>query len=145
MANFFQLDVLTLKGSLFSGKVYFSVFPAVRGPIGVYAGHAAFLTRVLSGLLRIYTSEFVGVEPSKPDESIVVSGGVLEVLPTSVVLLADVALRTDEIDEEHVLEAQLVAKRKEVSEVADDERARMMQEIALVQAQMAALKHLRRR
>ncbi|CUT17125.1 MULTISPECIES: ATP synthase F1 subunit epsilon [Candidatus Ichthyocystis] len=148
MANFFQLDLLTIKGSLFSGKACFAVFPTTSGSLGVYAGHTPLLTKVSSGVLRVYTESLSDPADSSavhPSESIVVSGGVLEILPTSVILLADMAIRTDEIDEESVLEAQLRAKETEfTSAAAGDERARMLQEIALVEAQIAALRQFRK-
>ncbi|WP_092483745.1 ATP synthase F1 subunit epsilon [Candidatus Ichthyocystis hellenicum] len=147
MANFFQLDLLTIKGSLFSGKARFAVFPTTSGSLGVYAGHTPLLTKVSSGVLRVYTESLgdLGDSPSVyPTDSIVVSGGVLEILPASVILLADMAIRTDEIDAESALEAQLRAKEDKVVGSGGDERARMMQEIALVEAQIAALRQFRK-
>jgi len=95
------LRVVSAEAELFSGEVRHLVAPATMGEVGIHPRHAPLLTRLNPGEIRI-------VDQRGDEDFIYVSGGILEVQPSVVTVLADVALRGDQIDEE----AALIAKRK---------------------------------
>ena len=100
-----QLDIITSERILFSDKVDGVVVPGSEGELGVLPYHAPLLTVIQPGELRI-------VKDGEDDTSIAISGGFIEVISNKVVILADTAERSDEIDEARAEEAMHRAKQR---------------------------------
>ncbi|MBS1197841.1 MAG: synthase subunit epsilon [Proteobacteria bacterium] len=93
-------DVVSAEEEIFSGPVEFAVFPAEMGEIGVLPRHAPLLTRIKPGTVRLK-------RPLQADyELVYVSGGMLEVQPGLITVLADTAIRGADLDEAKALEAK---------------------------------------
>lgn len=101
MASQFELSVVSAEKEIFNGNVVSVRVSGIDGELGVYAGHAPLLTSIKPGMVK-YTLE------NGKEEFIYVSGGFLEVQPTIVTVLADVAIRGEELDQQRIL----AAKRK---------------------------------
>src|SRR5262249_51570680 len=103
MAKTFHVDVVSAEQELFSGEAEMIIAPGEAGELGILPEHAALLTRVKPGTVRIIRS---GAE----DEIIYVSGGMLEVQPDRVTVLADTSVRAHDLDEAKAMEAERVAR-----------------------------------
>ncbi|ABN74729.1 F0F1 ATP synthase subunit epsilon [Actinobacillus pleuropneumoniae] len=101
MASQFELSVVSAEKEIFNGNVVSVRVSGIDGELGVYAGHTPLLTSIKPGMVK-YTLE------NGKEEFIYVSGGFLEVQPTIVTVLADVAIRGEELDQQRIL----AAKRK---------------------------------
>ena len=101
MASQFELNIVSAEEQIFSGRVVSVRVTGVDGELGVYAGHTPLLTSIKPGMVK-YTLQ------DGREEFIYVSGGFLEVQPTIVTVLADVAIRGEELDQQRIL----AAKRK---------------------------------
>ncbi|ASU15494.1 F0F1 ATP synthase subunit epsilon [Actinobacillus pleuropneumoniae] len=101
MASQFELSVVSAEKEIFNGNVVSVRVSGIDGELGVYAGHTPLLTSIKPGMVK-YTLE------DGKEEFIYVSGGFLEVQPTIVTVLADVAIRGEELDQQRIL----AAKRK---------------------------------
>lgn len=101
MASQFELNIVSAEEKIFSGSVVSVRVTGVDGELGVYAGHTPLLTSIKPGMVK-YTLQ------DGREEFIYVSGGFLEVQPTIVTVLADVAIRGEELDQQRIL----AAKRK---------------------------------
>ena len=119
------VDVVSAEASIFSGEAKFVALPGQEGELGILPGHVPLITRIRPGAVRVQTA--AGTE-----ESIFVAGGLLEVQPDRVTVLADVAVRSKDLDE---------AKAKQAIEAAEHakEKASGEIDIALVQAKLSAL------
>ena len=91
MGTIFHLDIVSAEESIYSGPVEFLVAPAQMGEVGIYPRHTPMLTRIKSGMVRIKAQ-------LKEEELIYVSGGMLEVQPDIVTILADTAVRSHDLD-----------------------------------------------
>lgn len=99
-----QVEVVSSERSIYSGQAAFVAAPGVEGEIGIYPQHTPLLTRIKPGLLRL-------VLPGDQQEVIIaISGGLLEIQPTLVTVLADTALRDDELDEQRAIRAKEAAE-----------------------------------
>jgi F-type H+-transporting ATPase subunit epsilon len=100
MAPRVQVDVVSAEEQIFSGEAEFAVFPGESGELGILPRHAPLLTRVRPGAVRL----------KLPDrdafELLYVSGGILEVQPTLITLLADTAIRANDLDEAEAAKAR---------------------------------------
>lgn len=94
-----HVDIVSAEAEIFSGLAEMVVAPAEMGEVGIAARHAPFLTRLKPGEVRVKVSE-TEMQP------FYVSGGLLEVQPNVVTILADTAIRARDIDEAHALEAK---------------------------------------
>lgn len=104
-----HVDIVSAEEQIFSGEAEYAVFPGESGELGVYPRHAPLLTRVRSGAVRLKipdTGEF---------EMVYVSGGILEVQPTLITLLADTAIRAKDLDE-----AEAAKAKKKAEEILKD-------------------------
>lgn len=99
----FHLDVISGVGSLYSGSVKSVRVTGSEGEMGIRYGHTPLLTTIKTGMVSLIDSQ-------DKEDQIYLSGGVLEVQPDSVTILADTALRADDIDEAKAQEAIKVAK-----------------------------------
>lgn len=123
MASQFELTVVSVERKIFEGTVTSVRVSGTDGELGVYAGHAPLLTAIKPGMVKFILAD-------GKEEFIYVSGGFLEVQPTVVTVLADTAIRGDELDEQRIL----AAKRKvedTLSKTNDaDMTAKLAREIA---------------
>lgn len=104
MAITVHCDIVSSEQNLFSGLVERLVARGAAGELGIEPGHAALLTPLQPGPVRI-------VKQGGSEEILYVSGGYLEVQPNAIILLADVAVRADSLDEAAALEAKQQAEQ----------------------------------
>ncbi|MCG7536150.1 F0F1 ATP synthase subunit epsilon [Pseudoalteromonas sp. OOF1S-7] len=138
MAMTVRLDVVSAEKSLYSGDVTAIQVTGSEGELGIHPGHAPLLTGLKPGMVRLVTED-------KTEEFIYVAGGTLEVQPQTVTVLADVAIRAEELDEQAAEEAKREAQAQLASGTAgelDYQRAAMQLEEAL--AQLRLLRQLRK-
>ncbi|WP_308418751.1 F0F1 ATP synthase subunit epsilon [Leeia aquatica] len=134
-----HVDVVSAEESIFSGTAEFLVAPAERGEIGVYPRHAPLLTRLKPGLIKIK------LQHAEDEKFVFVSGGLLEIQPHVVTILADTALRGDDLDEARALEAKRRAEEALSSNNAALDLAKAQVELAQAVAELAAINKLRKR
>ena len=103
MATTIQIDVVSAEESIFSGEAEFVVAPAIMGEVGIYPRHTPMLTTIKPGALRIKLA-------AGDEQLIFVSGGILEVQPGLVTVLADTAIRGQDLDEAKALEVKRLAE-----------------------------------
>ena len=120
-----KVDIVSAEGEIYSGEANRVYAPAVQGDVGIAPRHAPLLTKLRPGDLRVET-------PDGEEKFFFVSGGILEVQPHLVTVLADAAMRGDELDEQAALQAQEEAQRQvaEAGSPSDIEKAQQQ----LVQA-----------
>ncbi len=136
MANTLKVDVVSAESLIFSGEAEFVALPGEAGELGIYPRHAPLLTRIKPGAVRI-------MRPDGEEELVFVAGGILEVQPSGVTVLADTAIRGHDIDEAKALEAQQRAKEAMANAKSDMDFAKAQSEFATMAAQIAAVRKLR--
>jgi F-type H+-transporting ATPase subunit epsilon len=139
MANTIHVDVVSAEESIYSGEAEFVVLPGEAGELGIYPRHTPLITRIKAGSVRIKPAG------GGAEELVFVAGGILEVQPQIVTVLADTAIRGKDLDEAKAAEAirqaeEAKARAKDKAEVATVEA-----ELASLAAQLAAIKKLRKR
>lgn len=139
MAQTMQVDVVSAEEQIFSGAAEFVVLPGEAGELGVYPRHAPLITRIKPGTVRIR------VPDQAEEELIFVAGGVLEVQPNMVTVLADTAIRGHDLDEAKALEAQRNAEEARKKNLSAQELATVESELATIAAQLAAIRKLRQK
>jgi len=112
------------------------VWPGESGELGIYPRHAPLLTRIKPGAVRIK-------RPDGEEELVFVAGGILEVQPKGVTVLADTAIRGRDLDEAKATEAQQRAKEAMANAKSDLDFAKAQSEFAVMAAQIAAIRRLR--
>jgi len=133
-----HVDVVSAEESIFSGLAEFVALPGEAGELGILPGHVPLLTRIKPGAVRIK------VQNQAEEELIFVAGGMLEVQPNLVTVLADTAIRGKDLDEAKALEAKKRAEEALANRSAELDYARAQAELAEAIAQLAALKKLRK-
>ena len=133
-----HVDVVSLEAQIFSGEATFVVLPGEAGDLGVYPRHTPLLTRIRPGAVRITPAS------GGPEELVFVSGGLLEVQPESVTVLADTAIRGHDLDEAKALEAKRLAEEAMQNRSGEIDYAKVSGELAAAMAQLAAITKLRR-
>jgi F-type H+-transporting ATPase subunit epsilon len=138
MANTIQVEVVSAEESIFSGEATFVVVPGELGDLGIYPKHTPLITRIKAGSVRIQTTS------SNEETAIFVAGGILEIQPGSVTVMADTAIRSDDLDEERALESQ--KRAEELLKASDDKQeiATVEAELAMLGAQIAEIRKLRK-
>ena len=139
MANTIHVDVVSAEESIYSGEAEFVVLPGEAGELGIYPRHTPLITRIKPGQVRIKPAG--GGE----EELIFVAGGVLEVQPKVVTVLADTAIRGHDLDEAKALEAKKQAEEALRNRSGKLEIAQAQAELATAIAQLAAIQKLRKR
>ena len=139
MANTIHVDVVSAEESIFSGEAEFVVLPGEAGELGIYPKHTPLITRIKPGSVRIK------VAGQAEEELVFVAGGVLEVQPGVITVLADTAIRGHDLDEAKALEAQQRAKEAVQNRTSQMEYAKAVAELAEASAQIAAIRKLRQR
>ena len=139
MAMTVHVDVVSAEASIFSGLAEMVVVPGVMGELGIYPGHTALMTRIKPGSVRIKRPD------QEEQELIYVSGGMLEIQPGVVTVLADTAIRGVELDEVRALQTKQDAEEAMKNRTSDIDYAQAQAELAEAIAQLAAIKQLRKR
>ena len=138
MAITVHCDVVSAEESIFSGLVEFAVFPGEAGELGVYPQHTPLLTRIKPGTIRLKVPAQSGYE------LVYVSGGMLEVQPGLITVLADTAVRASDIDEAKALEAKRMAEEEMANRKSSLDYASAEAELAQAMAQLRTISHLKK-
>lgn len=137
MAMTIHVDIVSAEEQLFSGLAEMVVLPGEAGELGVLMGHTPLLTRIRPGVVRIKV-------PNQAEEELVfVAGGMLEVHPNRVTVLADTAIRAKDLDEAKAQEALKVAEESRRNAKDKESVATVEAEVAALAAQLAAIRKLR--
>ena len=137
MAMTVHVDIVSAEQQLFSGLAEFVVLPGEAGELGILPGHTPLLTRIKPGVVRVKL-------PNQAEEELVfVAGGLLEVHPNRVTVLADTAIRAKDLDEAKAQEA--LTRAEEAKRNAKDAvgMAAAQAEFSVMAAQLAAIRKLR--
>ena len=138
MANTVRVDVVSAEEEIFSGQAEFIAAPASAGEVGVYPHHAPMITTIKPGALRIKL-------PGTAEETLIfISGGMLEVQPGLVTVLADTAIRGHDLDEAKALAAKAAAEEAMKNKASDMDYAKAQAELAEAVAQIQAIQKLRK-
>lgn len=133
-----HVDVVSAEESIFEGEAEFVALPGEQGELGIYPRHTPLITRIKPGTVRIKIA-------GQAEEVVVfVNGGVLEVQPNAVTVLADTALRGTDLDEAKATEAKRLAEEALANRSADIDYAQAQAELASAIAQLQAIKRLRK-
>jgi F-type H+-transporting ATPase subunit epsilon len=134
-----HVDVVSAEESIFSGEAEFVVLPGEAGELGIYPRHTPLITRIRPGALRIKPAG--GGE----EQLIFVAGGILEVQPKVVTVLADTAIRGKDLDEAKATEALRKAEEARARATDKQELATVEGELSMLAAQLAAIRKLRKK
>ena len=134
-----HVDVVSAEESIYSGEAEYVVLPGEAGELGIYPRHTPLITRIKPGSVKIIPAG--GGDPVV----IVVQGGVLEVQPKIITVLADVAVRAKDIDEAKAQEALKRAEDAMRNAQDKQEIATLQAEFAMQAAQLAAIRKLRKK
>lgn len=140
MAMTFHLDVVSAEGNLFSGTVESFMVTGSEGELGIHPGHAPLLSAIKPGMVRI-------TKEHGEDEVVYVSGGMLEVQPGTATVLADTAIRGEDLDAAKAEEAKRKAEENISNQHGDIDFAQATSELAKAMAQLRVIeltKKLRR-
>lgn len=138
MANTIRVDVVSAEEAVFSGEALFVALPGQAGELGVYPRHTPLITRLKPGTVRIKLPD------SAEEQLIFVAGGVLEIQPSAVTVLADTAIRGKDLDEAKATDALKRAEEARANAQGKEEVAAVEAELATLAAQIAAIRKLRR-
>ena len=144
MAATLHVDVVSAEGSIFSGEAKFVALPGESGELGILPRHTPLITRIKPGAVRIERANPDGTS-SGEEEFVFVAGGILEVQPGTVTVLADTAIRGKDLDEAKASEAKRLAEDAMKNAKSDIDFAKAQGEFAAMAAQIAAIQKLRRR
>ena len=132
-----HVDVVSAEEQIYSGEAEFVVLPGEAGELGIYPRHTPLITRIRPGEVRIKPAG------GGAEELIFVAGGVLEVQPKMVTVLADTAIRGADLDEAKATEALKQAEEARKNAQGKQEVATVEAELAVLAAQLAAIRKLR--
>ena len=134
--NVMQVEVVSNESNIFSGEASFIGVPTLNGELGIYPRHEPIMSLVRPGVLRL-------TSPSSEEILVAVSGGILEVQPDKVTVLADIAVRSAEMDQARAEEARKAAEQK-LSQAKDDEsQAKAQAALAAAIAELKTLEYIR--
>jgi F-type H+-transporting ATPase subunit epsilon len=137
--NTIHVDVVSAEEAIFDGEAEFVALPGEAGELGIYPQHAPLITRIRAGAVRIKMPE------RAEEEFVFVAGGILEVQPNRVTVLADTAIRGADLDEAKAADAQKRAEEAMANAKSDIDLARAQSEFATMAAQIAAIRKLRKK
>lgn len=138
MANTVHIDVVSAEASIFSGEAEFVVVPAKAGEVGIYPNHAPMITTIKPGALRIK-------QANEAEETLIfISGGMLEVQPGMITVLADTAIRGHDLDEAKAIAAKEAAEEALRNRSSEIDYAKAQAELAEAVAQIQAIQKLRK-
>jgi F-type H+-transporting ATPase subunit epsilon len=133
------VDVVSAEEEIFSGEATFVALPGEAGELGIYPLHTPLLTRIKPGSVRIQ------VAGKDEEELVFVAGGILEVQPDSVTVLAETAIRGHDLDEAKANEARRQAQEALSNSSARIDYAKAQAELAAAIAQLQAINRMRQR
>ena len=133
-----QVDVVSAEELIYSGEVEFVALPGEQGELGIYPKHTPLITRIKPGTVRMK------IAGQSEDEVVFVNGGILEVQPNRVTVLADTAVRAADLDEAKATEAKRLAEEAMANHGSDVDYAQAQAELASAIAQLSAIKRLRK-
>lgn len=134
--NTIHVDVVSAQESLFSGPARFVALPGEAGELGILPKHTPLISRIKPGSVRIEL-------PNGSEEFIFVAGGILEVQPHCVTVLSDTAIRGKDLDEQKATQSKAAAEEAMKNAKNDVDMAKAQSELAVLAAQMAALRKYR--
>jgi F-type H+-transporting ATPase subunit epsilon len=134
-----HVDVVSTEGSIFSGEAKFVALPGENGELGILPRHTPLITRIKPGAVRIERAD------NGEEEFVFVAGGILEVQPGTVTVLADTAIRGHDLDEAKATEARKLAEEAMRNAKSDVDLAKAQGEFATMAAQIAALRKFRKK
>jgi F-type H+-transporting ATPase subunit epsilon len=132
-----HVDVVSAEESIFSGEATFVALPGEMGELGIYPRHTPLITRIKPGAVRIARAD------TNQEEFVFVAGGILEVQPGTVTVLADTAIRGKDLDEAKAAEAKKLAEEALKNANSDMDLAKAQNELVALAAQLAALRKFR--
>ncbi|MCB1957212.1 MAG: F0F1 ATP synthase subunit epsilon [Rhodocyclaceae bacterium] len=139
MAMTVHVDVVSAEEQVFSGLAEFVALPGEVGELGILPGHMPLITRIKPGAVRLKL-------PNQTEEELIfVAGGLLEVQPGLVTVLADTAIRGKDLDEAKAQDAKRLAEEAMHNKTSELDYARAQAELAEAVAQLAAIQRLRKR
>jgi F-type H+-transporting ATPase subunit epsilon len=132
-----HVDVVSAEALIFEGEAEYVELPGESGGLGIYPSHIPLITRIRPGEVRIK------VAGKQTEELIFVAGGILEVQPNRVTVLADTAIRGEDIDEAKAEAAKKAAEEAVANAKSEIDMAKASSELAVMAAQLAALRKFR--
>jgi len=139
MANTVHIDVVSAEASIFAGEAEFVVVPASAGEVGIFPHHAPMVTTIKPGALRIKLTD------NSEETLIFISGGLLEVQPGLITVLADTAVRGHDLDEAKAVAAKAAAEEAMKNRTSDMDYAKAQAELSEAIAQIQAIERLRKK
>jgi len=136
--NTIQCDIVSARRQLFSGEVTRCVVSGSGGELGIYPRHAPLMTTLKAGEVRVQQAD-------QEELTFIIGGGILEVMPHLVTVLADSAMRADDIDEAAARRAKAEAERELLTRTDRMEIAEAQAKLAEAVVQLRALEQLRRK
>lgn len=134
-----HVDVVSAEGSIFSGEAKFVALPGETGELGILPRHTPLITRIKPGAVRIVRAD------NGEEEFVFVAGGILEVQPGTVTVLADTAIRGHDLDEAKASESKRLAEDAMKNAKNEIDFAKAQGEFAAMAAQIAAIRKFRGR
>ena len=134
-----HVDVVSAEESIFSGEAKFVALPGEMGELGIFPRHTPLITRIKPGAVRIQRAD------NGQEEFVFVAGGILEVQPGTVTVLADTAIRGKDLDEAKATEAKRLAEEALKNAKSDLDLAKAQNELVALAAQVAALRKFRKK
>ena len=134
-----HVDVVSAEENIFSGEARFVALPGENGELGIMPRHTPLITRIRPGAVRITRAD------NGEEEFVFVAGGILEVQPGTVTVLADTAIRGKDLDEAKAAEAKKIAEEAMRNAKSDIDLAAAQSEFAAMAAQLAAIQKLRKK
>jgi|SRR5580765_2103860 len=139
MAHTIHVDIVSAEEGIFSGEAEFVALPGEAGELGIYPRHTPLITRIKPGAVRVKLPD------QAKDEFVFVAGGLLEVQPDTVTVLADAAIRGADLDEAKANAAKKLAEEALVNRDSKIDYAAAQAELAIAVAQLAAIQKLRQK
>jgi F-type H+-transporting ATPase subunit epsilon len=136
--NTIHVDVVSAEESIYSGEARFVALPGESGELGIYPRHTPLITRIKAGSVRITKAD-------GSEEFVFVAGGILEVQPDCVTVLSDTAIRGKDLDEEKANAAKAAAEEALRNAKSEIDLARAQSELAVLAAQLSALRKYRKK
>ena len=132
-----HVDVVSAEALIFSGEAKFVALPGENGELGILPRHTPLITRIKPGAVRIERAD------NGEEEFVFVAGGILEVQPGTVTVLADTAIRGKDLDEAKATEAKKAAETALTNAKGDFDVAKAQSELAVFAAQLSAIRRFR--
>ena len=131
-----QCDIVSAEESIFSGSVEMIIAAGLLGDLGISAGHSPLLTGLKPGPVRV-------ISEGEEEQVFYVSGGFLEVQPNAITVLADTAVRAEDLDEAAAVEAQKRAEQDVVNQNGEIDYSRAAAELAAAVAQLRTIQQIK--